>query len=912
MTTDTDSNAPGRLILIDGSGYIFRAFFALPPMNRADGTPVNAVFGFTNILSRFLRDHASTHIAVIFDSERKTFRNEIYDAYKAHRPEPPPELIPQFALVRDATRAFGVAAIEAPGFEADDLIAAYARAATNVGLTVSIVSSDKDLMQLIRPGVTMLDPIKQKPLGEPEVFDKFGVPPSKVVDVQALMGDSTDNVPGVPGIGPKGAAELITTYGDLEAVLAAAPSMKPSKRRDNLIQHAELARISKKLVQLAEDAPLPLKLEELTAQPLPRETLSAWLLSQGFKSTLVRLGLGQGTETTPETPPQNHTATGFGPYRAILTTEDLKTFLGAAELAHKIALTVHTDAEPRAWRATIAGVALSCHPGDAVYIPLAGNGLMADCMKVADFLALLSPILMNPAILKIIPNAKHALLVLAYAGAPEAQAVDDVLMISYVQGAGAHAHTLAELSPMHLGHTPKSSDDVTGTGRARLAFADAPVSAATAYAGEAADITLRLWQILKPNLRTNKALALYEQMERPLLPILMEAEREGILIDIAELKKLSGEFAERMAQYDSRAASFANKPFNISSPKQLGEILFDQLKLPGGKRTATGAWGTDASMLQTLAEQGHELPEIILAWRQLAKLKSTYTDALVEEINPRTGRVHTSFAMTITSTGRLSSNDPNLQNIPVRNEEGGRIRRAFIASPGHVLVSADYSQIELRLLAHVADIPSLKKAFIDGEDIHARTASEVFGVTMEAMDKETRRRAKAINFGIIYGISGFGLARQLGIEPGEARAYIETYFKRYPGIKDFMERTKEEAKTNGYVLTPFGRRCYIAGIADRNGARRAGAERQAINAPLQGGAADVIKRAMVHLAPKLKKSDLAAKLLLQVHDELLFEVREDHAKDLATLAKQEMEQVATLSVPLTVETGIGRNWGDAH
>ncbi len=917
MTTDTEAGLPvapasgERLILVDGSGYIFRAFFALPPMTRGDGTPVNAVFGFTNMLSRFLRDHVGTHLAVVFDSGRTTFRNRIYEPYKAQRPAPPPELIPQFSLVRDATLAFGVASIEAPDWEADDLIAAYARAATDAGIEVTIVSSDKDLMQLIRPGVTMMDPIKQKPMGPAEVFEKFGVPPEKVVEVQALMGDQVDNVPGVPGIGPKGAAELITTYGDLEAVLAAAPTMKASKRRDNLIEHADLARVSRQLVMLSEAAPRHFSLDDLRARAFDREKLSAWLMGMGFRSTVHRLGLDAG-DTAAEDAPAEVQATAFGGYVAITDAAVLQAWVADATSARRVALIVQTDGDPRPLRAGLVGIALATQPGRAAYVPLRGADLLEERLNSADVLRILAPVLADPSVLKIMPNAKHAMLVLGAAGAPDPVQYDDPCLIDFAQSAGAHNHQLTDLSPILLGHTAKSIDEVTGTGRARMGFAAAPVSAATAYAGELADIALRVWAHSKALLRTHKSLALYEQMERPLIAILAAMERAGILVDDAELRRLSADFAERMAAMEIDAHKLAGEVFNIGSPKQLGEVLFDRLKLPGGKRTASGAWGTDASVLQTLADEGHTLAETILSWRQLAKLKSTYTDALVAEIHPHTGRVHTSFAMTTTSTGRLSSNDPNLQNIPIRNEEGGRIRQAFIAAPGHVLVSADYSQIELRLLADVADIPSLRQAFIAGEDIHARTASEVFNVPMAQMDSATRRRAKAINFGIIYGISAFGLGRQLGISPGEAKTYIDTYFARYPGIRDFMERTKEEARINGFVLTPFGRRCYIPGIADRNMARRAGAERQAINAPLQGGAADVIKRAMVHLAPKLAASGFAARLLLQVHDELLFEVREDQAEPLAALAKTTMEQVAALHVPLVVETGIGKNWGAAH
>jgi DNA polymerase-1 len=908
------TDAPS-LVLVDGSGYIFRAFHALPPMTRADGTPVNAVFGFTNMLARFMRDHVGTHLAVVFDAGSQTFRNRIYDQYKAHRPEPPPELIPQFKLVRDATAAFGVACVELEDFEADDLIAAYATAGLAAGATVTIVSSDKDLMQLIRPGVSMLDPMKQKAIGPAEVFEKFGVTPDKVIDVQALMGDSVDNVPGVPGIGPKNAAELINGFGDLESVLAAASSMKPSKRRDNLMAYAEAARISKKLVTLTDDVPLPLPFEALATAPLDRMRLSDWLHGMGFRSTALRLGLA---DAEPAAEAEGGSAGApaqegpFGPYATVATEEALAGWIEEARRARRVAINVVTDGNPRPLQAVLLGIALATAPGRACYIPFPVAELTEPRLAPEKILAAIGPLLADASVLKISAGAKYARLVFSAAGlaAPEPQ--DDVLLISFAQGAGAHDHVLGELSPLHLGHTPKTLDETTGTGRNRLPMAAVPVDRVTAYAAEAADISLRLWSVLKPRLREAKSLALYEQIERRLVPVLAEAEAAGIKVDEMELRRLSADFATRMAVMEEEAHRLAGHVFSLGSPKQLGEVLFDEQGMPGGKRTPSGTWGTDANVLQTLADLGHDLPARVLEWRQLAKLKSTYADALVTEIFAPTGRVHTSYAMAATSTGRLSSNDPNLQNIPIRTEEGGRIRRAFISEPGHVLISADYSQIELRLLAHVADIPALKDSFAKGEDIHARTASEVFGVPLEQMDGVTRRRAKAINFGIIYGISAFGLARQLGIESGEAGSYIAAYFARYPGIRAYMERTKEEARIHGFVTTPFGRRCFIPSITDKNVQRRAGAERQAINAPLQGGAADIIKRAMVRLPGVLREAGFRGRLLLQVHDELLFEAPEDEAESFAAMAKRVMEGAASISVPLTVETGLGKSWGEAH
>lgn len=926
------TDAQVRLILVDGSGFIFRAFHALPPMTSPDGTPVNAVFGFTNMLARLLREHAGTHLAVIFDAGRHTFRNDLYDQYKAHRPEPPEDLRPQFALVRDATAAFSVPAIEEAGWEADDLIAAYARKATDVGGTCTIISSDKDLMQLVRPGVSMMDPIKQKPIGEAEVMAKFGVAPAQVIDVQALIGDPVDNVPGVPGIGPKTAAALMEEYGSLDAILAGAARMKPSKRRDNLIAHADMARLSRKLVTLREDAPCPVSLASLACCDVDEARLGPWLEAMGFRSLLQRIGLKsmgaerRGTPFIPPAPPPladdaAHTAgtvpdAPYGTYDTITDADTLRAWVAQARDAGVCAVDTETDGlDPL--RAGLVGISLATGPGRACYIPLAHEGDLMDSASVTQMdaaiaLECLSDLLVDPSVLKVFQNAKFDLEVLVRAGAPQPTPIDDTMLISYAQFAGKHTQGMDELSRVYLGHTPIPYDEVTGTGRNRIPFARVDIARATTYAAEDADVTLRLWHVLRPLLRPNQALALYEELERPLVAILADMERMGIAVDAHDLRAMSVEFAGRMAMIEARIHTLAGREFNVGSPKQLGEILFDEMGLTGGKRMKSGAWGTDSSVLQDLADKGHDLPAEVLAWRQLAKLKSTYADALVNQVDPATGRVHTSFQMAVTTTGRLSSNDPNLQNIPVRTEEGGRIRRAFIAPAGQVLLSADYSQIELRLLAHVADIPALKEAFALGQDIHARTASEVFGIPIEGMDPLTRRRAKAINFGIIYGISAFGLSRQLGIAPGEAKGYIDAYFARYPGIRDYMERTREEARANGYVVTPFGRRCWVPEINGRNAARRNYAERQAINAPLQGGAADIIKRAMVQIPHAMRDAGLDGRMLLQVHDELLFEVRHEEADRLAALVKQVMESAATLSVPLVVETGTGTNWADAH
>ncbi len=899
-----------RLVLVDGSGFIFRAFHAIPPMNRPDGVPVNAVFGFCNMISRLMKDHTGTHLAVIFDAGAKTFRNRMYDQYKAHRPDPPEELIPQFALIREATRAFGLPSIELEDWEADDLIAAYAKHVKEAGGEAIIVSSDKDLMQLIGPSVTMLDPMKNVPIGLAEVAQKFGVAPEKVVEVQALIGDSVDNVPGVPGIGPKGAAQLINEYGTLEAVLEAAPGMKPGKRRDMLIEHADKARISKQLVILRDDAPLPEPLDGLVLKHWDNDVLCKFLDEQNFRSIKHRLAL---LDTAEEQAAPPVSAKPFSGYAAVTTMEALTGLITAARTAGVLALDMQTD-DHNSLHGNLVGIALAVRPGQAAYVPLAHNLALEDApqLPASEVLQALAGLLADPSVLKIFHDAKYHIEILTRAGVGMISPVDDTMLISYTQDAGNFAHDRDTLARQHLNHTVSTHDSVTGSGRARLTFADAKLAAATAYAAEAADVTLRLWQMLKPMLRVHKSLALYELTEKKLIPVLTAMEFAGVKVDRDDLAAMSAEFAGRMAEIETEIHRLAGETFNVGSPKQLGEILFERLKLPGGKKSKLGAWGTDSSVLEGLAEQGFEIAQRVTDWRQLSKLKSTYADALIGQIDPRSGRVHTSFQMAATTTGRISSTDPNLQNIPIRTQEGARIRKAFIAAPGHSLVSADYSQIELRLLAHVADILALKESFAKAEDIHTRTASEVFGVPMAGMDAATRRRAKAINFGIIYGISAFGLARQLGITGGEAKLYIDAYFRRYPEIRAYMDNTKEQARINGFVLTPFGRRCWVPRIKDKIPSLRAYAERQAINAPLQGGAADIIKRAMVKLPAALAARGLSARLILQVHDELLFEAADDEAGATAEIARAVMQEAVHISVPLIVETGIGKHWGAAH
>jgi len=942
---------PHHVYLIDGSGYIFRAYHALPPLTRADGTPVGAVLGFSNILYKFLQDTDADRLAVVFDSARTTFRNRIYDQYKAHRPPPPDDLIPQFKLVREATDAFNVCRIEREDFEADDLIATYAREAEKAGATVTIVSSDKDLMQLISDHISMWDPIKQKPIGAPEVMEKFGVGPEKVVEVQALIGDSVDNVPGVPGIGPKTAAELIGTYGDLESVLLHAPEIKQPKRRQALIDHAENARLSKKLVQLDDKVPLTVALDALTVKPLDRGKITHFLREQGFRTLLNRVEskLGNAATATAEpapaaaaAAPKGKTAplaelTGpavpAGPalpiekrYELIQDAASLERWIAAAHEQGFVAVSAETTTYDHA-RADLVGIALALSPGHAGYIPLGhyiaeGPDALALAaqtkglkqLPLREALAKLKPLLEDPSVLKIGHDIKFDAAVFAQHGIALAP-IDSTLLISFVLDAGRHGHELDELVPLHFGQEIISYKDVAGTGKSHIGFAAATLEKALAYAAEKADYALRLHQLLKPQLRAKYLLGFYETVERPLVQVIACMEAAGIRVDRDELSRLSHDFAQRIAGLEAEIHKLAGHPFNIGSPKQLGEVLFDELGLPGGKKGKTGAYGTDAGILEELALT-HDLPARVLDWRQLTKLKSTYTDTLIEEINPKTGRVHTAYSMSGAATGRLSSNDPNLQNIPIRTEEGRKIRRAFVAEPGHKLISADYSQIELRLAAHVAGIDALKEAFRAGADIHAMTASEVFGVPMAKMDAETRRRAKAINFGIIYGISAFGLGNQLGVPQGEAADYIKKYFQRFPGIRDYMERMKQFAREHGYVETIFGRRVHIPGIKDGNVSRRSFSERAAINAPLQGSAADIIKRAMKRIPPALDAAGLKTRMLLQVHDELVFEAPDREVEQVKKLAKDVMEgacaPVLSLSVPLVVETGAAANWEEAH
>ncbi len=974
MTTDSHAfpalKAGDRIFLVDGSSYIFRAYHALPPLTRkSDGLPVGAVAGFCNMLWKLLQEGLTeaegdepTHFAVIFDASGHTFRNEIYDQYKAHRPDPPEDLRPQFGLIREATRAFNVACIEQVGYEADDLIATYARLAREAGAEVVIIGSDKDLMQLIEPGVIMVDTMKNRRIGPDEVVEKFGVSPDKVVEVQALAGDSVDNVPGVPGIGVKTAAQLIGEFGDLENLLANAETIKQKKRRENLIEYADQARISRRLVELDKNVPVDTPVEALTANHLDGAQLVAFLKAMEFTTLTRRVAEAADVEAgevesasvsvkgweAPEAPEESAAATtgdGLGMTPAALaearaaaaldakvepdgyeTVRDLATLdswiAEAFELGHVAVDTETTSLD--AMQAELVGVSLALAPGRACYIPLShkdgvgdllGGGLSADQIPLDDAVARLKPLLEDASVLKVAQNLKYDWLVLKRYGIDVAP-FDDTMLISYALDAGKGGHGMDELSERWLGHKPIPFKEVAGSGKSAITFDHVPIDKATAYAAEDADVTLRLWQVLKPRLVAEGMTALYETLERPLVPVLARMERRGIVVDRQMLSRLSGDFAQAMAALEAEIHELAGENFNIASPKQLGEILFDKMGLEGGKKTKTGAWGTGAGVLEDLAAQGHDLPARVLDWRQLSKLKSTYSDALPGFINPETGRVHTSYSLAATTTGRLASSEPNLQNIPVRTESGRKIRRAFVADKGMKLISADYSQIELRVLAHIGDVPQLKQAFADGLDIHAMTASEMFGVPVEGMDPMVRRRAKAINFGIIYGISAFGLAAQLGIGRGEAKEYIDKYFERFPGIRAYMESTKTFAHAHGYVETLFGRRAYYPEINTKNPNMRSFFERAAINAPIQGSAADIIRRAMIRMEDALADAGLKAQMLLQVHDELIFEVPEDEVDKTLPVVTGVMEQATLplleLSVPLQVDAKAADNWEAAH
>jgi DNA polymerase-1 len=997
------AKAPGKgdhVFLVDGSSYIFRAYHALPPLNRkSDGLQVNAVLGFCNMLWKLLRDmppdNRPTHLAIIFDKSEHTFRNKLYPDYKAHRPPAPDDLIPQFALIREAVRAFDLPCLEQIGFEADDLIATYVRQACERGASATIVSSDKDLMQLVTDCVVMYDTMKDRRIGIAEVIEKFGVPPDKVVEVQALAGDSVDNVPGVPGIGVKTAAQLITEYGDLDTLLARASEIKQPKRREALIANAEKARISRQLVLLDDKVALDVPLDDLAVHEPDARKLIAFLKAMEF-STLTRrvaeyadvnpsdveadaanvsaarspfgrpdsqpvmAGLdpaihpaSQGSSKTmdprvkpggdggkrgsalSQLTPQTLAASRAeearkvrvdrSTYKIVRTLDDLQAWIARIHDTGHVAFEAKaTSIDPM--QAELAGLALALGPNDACYIPLGhkqsgeaaglfGNGLAPDQIDAREALEALRPLLQSEGLLKIGFNIKFSAVLLAQHGIT-LQNADDVQLMSYALDAGRNAHGLEGLAERWLGHKTLGFGEITGSGKNKLGFDQVAIERATEHSAEHADVLLRLWRVFKPRLVAERMTTVYETLERPLITTLARMERRGISIDRQVLSRLSGEFAQTAARLEAEIREAAGEDVNPGSPKQLGDIMFGKMGLPGGSKTKTGAWSTTAQILDDLAEQGHAFPRMILEWRQVAKLRSNYTDALPTYVHPQTHRVHTTYALAATTTGRLSSNEPNLQNIPVRTEDGRKIRRAFIASPGHKLVSADYSQIELRLLSEVADVPALRTAFQEGIDIHAMTASEMFGVPVKDMPSEIRRRAKAINFGIIYGISAFGLANQLSIPREEAGAYIKKYFERFPGIRAYMDETRDFCRAHGYVETLFGRKCHYPDIKASNASIRAFNERAAINARLQGTAADIIRRAMARMDEALAEKKLSAQMLLQVHDELIFEVPDDEVAATLPVVQHVMQDApfpaVLLHVPLQVDARAANNWDEAH
>jgi DNA polymerase-1 len=971
--------AGDHVYLIDGSTYIFRAYFAMfkaaqargRSFTRSDGTPVGAVMTFCNMLWKILREGVDggkpSHVAVIFDHSADSFRNEIYDQYKANRDAPPDELVPQFPLIRDAVRAFGLKPIEQKGFEADDLIATYARHAVAAGAGVTIVSGDKDLMQIVGPGICMYDPMpgNERHIGPDEVMAKFGVPPEKVVDVQALSGDATDNVPGVPGIGIKTAAQLIQEYGDLDTLLANVASIKQQMRRERLTQYADQARLSRELVRLKEDVEVETDLAETCLTKVEAAPLLAFMRAMEFTTLTKRVATALGVDmpdmaapapAKPEPAPAAEAKDGaekpaqsmpailaaeakarirqipvdHAKYQTVTTLEGLNAILTRVrELGHVCFDTETTSLD--ALKAELVGFALALIPGEGYYVPLAhrcGDGLNFEGAAVGEQipfdagLAAIKAVLEDPGVLKIGQNLKYDLMVLRRYGV-ETWPVDDTMLMSYVLDAGIGAHGMDELSQRHFGHKPIAYKEVAGTGKSQVTFDCVPIDKATRYAGEDADITLRLWHVFKPRLVAEGMTAVYERLERPMVRVLADMECAGVKIDPAMLQRFSARFAESLARIEGEIYELAGEKFNVGSTKQLAEILFGKLGYPGGKKTSGGgAWSTGATVLddlannETLTEDARKLPLKLLEWRQLSKLKSTYTDALPSYVNAKTGRIHTCYSLASTTTGRLSSIEPNLQNIPIRTTEGRAIRSAFIAEPGHKLISADYSQIELRILAHIADIAALKNAFAEGLDIHALTASEMFDVAMADMTSEVRRRAKAINFGIIYGISAFGLSQQLGIGRSEAGDYIAKYFERFPGIKAYMNAMREKARQNGYVTTIFGRKIHFPDIMSSNRAMRAFFERAAINAPIQGSAADIMRRAMVRMPAALAEAAPNTRMLLQVHDELVFEAPDSEVDAVIATACRVMERAAEpaamLSVPLKVDARAAANWDEAH
>jgi len=925
-----------HLYLIDGSAYIFRAYHRLPPLTNVHGEPVGAVYGYTTMLWKLAEDlHAAngpTHMAVVLDKAGTSFRNDLYDQYKANRPPAPEDLRPQFPMIRDATRAFSLPLIEEENVEADDMIASYTKAAVAAGWKVTIVSSDKDLMQLIEPDVDMLDTMKNARLGREAVEEKFGVGPEKLGDVLGLMGDSADNIPGVKGIGPKTASKLINEYGDIETVLSAAEGMKPSKMRENLIELAEDARLSRILVTLKEDCPLPDPLDSFLLQDIPPDPLRAFLSHHGFNSLLKKLGGAQGepqidaaatTSSSDTTSPQEPASADLDmpaiDRAAYATVQDLAALDKWIERAYAngfVAVDTETDSLESV-TARLVGICLATAPNEACYIPLGhgGTDLLAEAPKqisMSDALAKLKPLLEDDAVLKIGHNLKYDITVLAQHDV-RLTPFDDTLVMSFNLDAGLHGHGMDELSKLHLDHQCIAFKEVCGTGKKAISFAEVPLDRATEYAAEDADVTLRLWYKFRGALSPRGATRIYQMVDRPLVPVIAQMEAAGVLVNREELARLSQQFAENLALLEGEIHELAGEPFTIGSPKQLGEILFGKMGLKGGKKGKSGQYSTDVTVMERLAGEGVEIARKILDWRQLAKLKSTYTDALQDQINPQTGRVHTSYSLTGAQTGRLSSTEPNLQNIPIRTEIGRQIRSAFVAATGNVILAADYSQIELRLAAHIADVDTLKTAFAAGEDIHDRTATELFG----HVDRDTRARAKTINFAILYGISRWGLAKRLEVDADEAQAMIDTYFERFPGINQYISATLQEARESGYTETLFGRKTHFERLRSQNQNERQGSERAAINAPIQGTSADIIKRAMARMGPALHAAGLEnVKMLMQVHDELVFELPAGDVEAASQVIRSVMsgaaEPAVQLDVPLDVDIGTGASWDEAH
>ena len=931
------SNNQKHIYLVDGSTYIFRAYHALPPLTRkSDGFPVGAISGFCNMLDKLIRDEKQrnnlTHLLVVFDASGKTFRNDIYPNYKANRSSPPEDLIPQFPVIRDATNAFNVPHVELLGYEADDLIASYTKAALSKGMQVTIVSSDKDLMQLVGNGACMLDTMKNRTINEPEVIEKFGVKPNRVIDVQSLAGDSIDNVPGVPGIGIKTAALLINEYGDLEKLIENASKIKQTKRRESVIEFADQARISRELVTLKDDIELPIPIENIQIQSIEPKKLISFLKAMEFRTLTekkakefnlssekidiqeIKLNFIPKEDVyETKAPLEDIKKFDYDLYSTIQNIDQLNEWKEKISEKGYVAIDTETDSL-NAIEANLIGFSFAISNNEACYIPIK-HLEKSPQIELNQALVILKEIMEDQSILKILHNKKYDGLVLQKYGISIAP-YDDTMLISYSIGSGGIRHNLDALAKNYLSHNALSFKEIAGTGKNQKVFNEIDISTASKYAAEDADITLRLWKLLKPKLAEDRLSSVYETIERPLAKIIMEMEKHGVSVDEKILNKLSEKFASKIKKIEEKCFEVVGVEFNLGSPKQVGEILFDKLGIKGGKKTPSGSWSTDADTLTFLASNGNALPKLLLEWRGLSKLKSTYTDALPTFINKKTNRIHTSYAMSSTSTGRLSSSDPNLQNIPIRNEDGREIRSAFIAEEGSSLISADYSQIELRIIAHMANDNNLKQAFKEKIDIHSLTASEVFGVPLKDMNNEIRRRAKAINFGIIYGISAFGLSNQLGISRSEASDYIRSYFEKFPSIKDYMETTKEFAKDNGFVKTLFGRKCIIDSSMSRGPGGKAFMDRAAINAPIQGTAADIIKRAMIKIPQTLKKENLSSKMIMQVHDELIFETKDEDVEKTINLVKNEMSNahkpIIELSVDLEVEAAFGKNWDQAH